>query len=77
MWGGSWGWGMGGMYLMMLLWTSLFVLVIWLIVRAAKPERSWSPPSSDGPRDILDRRFAAGELTQQEYLDMRRTLTGR
>jgi putative membrane protein len=73
----DWGWGLGGMYLMGIVWLAFVALVVWLIVRATRPERSWAPPRDDGARDILDRRFAAGEISQQEYTEMRRMLTGR
>lgn len=68
-----WGYGMGGFgWLFMTVWLVLVVgLVVWL-VRAA----TGSAGSGDrtGARRILDERFAAGELSVEEYERRRRVL---
>ena len=33
-------------------------------------------PPQETPREILDRRFASGEISPQQYEDARRTLAG-
>ncbi len=63
---------------MMFFWVLILVggvlLVLWLLRqgRSAEPE---SPPSSR-PMAILQERYARGELTQEQYQQMRRDLTG-
>ncbi len=59
---------MGGMGLMMVLGL-LFVAAIigtavYLAIRVASPRRQL-----DGPRELLDRRLATGEITQDEYYE--------
>lgn len=73
----DWGWGWGGMVfgpLLMIAWLALLVVVIVLVVR-------WLGGGSFGmgsphrtPREILDERFAKGEIDQDEYEKRRKTL---
>lgn len=71
------GWGWGGMVfgpLIMIGWLAILVAVIVLVVR-------WLGSGTPGigsphrlPRDILDERFAKGEIDQEEYEKRRKTL---
>lgn len=72
------GLGMGfGLLLMIAFWVGLIVLGVWL-VRVLFPHTSQPPPVADldlSPRDILDRRFARGEISREEYDVMRQTIS--
>jgi putative membrane protein len=74
---GPWGWGWGfGMMLMSLLFLALIVVGVVLVVRPSSHNGPASPRSEGGRAlDILDERFARGEIDQQEYEERRRTLT--
>jgi putative membrane protein len=51
-------------------WILLLALLVILIVRLAPVSgRNVPPPGPSGPtpREILDRRYASGEITTQEY----------
>ena len=78
--GGTLGMGLGivGLVLMILFWGGLIVLGVWL-VRVLFPhvERPPAPQidGSLGAREILDRRFARGEINREEYDSMRETIT--
>jgi putative membrane protein len=72
------GWGMGlGLLLMIAFWVGLIALGVWL-VRALFP-LAVQPPTAAGQglsaRDILDRRFARGELGPEEYDLMRQAIS--
>jgi len=73
------GWGMGlGLLFMLLFWGALIALAVWL-VRALFPSAN-QPPASPGDRplsarEILDRRFARGEIDREEYDLMRKTIS--
>lgn len=73
------GLGMGvGLLFMLLFWGGLIVLGIWLI-RALFPSAN-QPPASPTERDlsareILNRRFARGELNREEYDLMKETIS--
>jgi putative membrane protein len=74
---GFYGPGMGtGVWLLMgAFWIAVVALVIWLLARIpGRTGRGDSPP--EAPLDILDRRFARGEIDRETYLADRATLTG-
>lgn len=71
-----WYGGYGGMPLlgtlvMVLFWVAVLALVVWAV-------RSFVPREGAGTRDtaldVLNRRYAAGEISQAEYEQARRVL---
>ena len=71
------GWGGGGMFLgplFMIVWLALLVAVIVVLVRwlGGGSFGVGSPPRT--PREILDERFAKGEIDQEEYEKRRKVL---
>ena len=82
-WGHNGGWWNGGMIVMGVFWLLLIGLGVWAvwhlarrsgITNVAAPAPGWSPESA---RQILDRRFAAGEIDAPTYAEHRRILEGR
>lgn len=72
--GGTW-WGAGGMVFMGLFWILLIGLGIWLvswITRRGAPDEK-----VESARQVLDRRFASGEIEASEYAQTRRLIDGR
>lgn len=70
---GSYGMGSGGV----LVWlTSLVVvaLLVWLVVRFAAPGSTRELDGRERPEDVLDRRFAAGEIDVDTYKAQRAAL---
>jgi putative membrane protein len=70
-----WVWGVGfglGGLLRLAFWAVLVLLIIRFF-------RGWSGGGYhhdvDSPADILDRRYAAGEISREQYEEMRRTLS--
>ena len=75
--GFGWGWlGMGAM--MLLFWGGLVVLAV-LLVRGLFPGGRQQPSGPGGQeptaREILDRRYARGEVTREQFDQMKRDLT--
>jgi putative membrane protein len=73
---GAWPWlagfGLGiGLLIRVLVWGGLLLLVVSLF-RGRRP-RGWAHDDPD-PLDILNRRYASGEITREQYEEMRRTL---
>ncbi|MGW7405557.1 SHOCT domain-containing protein [Streptomyces sp. NPDC054833] len=74
--GGGWAW----MMFMPLLWIVLIGLVVWAVIRLTHhpaghgdgPERTW--PQRETPEEILDRRFASGEIDADTYAEARQRL---
>lgn len=72
-WDGGW---VVGMMLMSFLFVALIVVGVVVLVRSSshdgQPPRA---PGSDRALEILDERFARGEIDQAEYEERRRALT--
>lgn len=71
------GWGWGGMFLgplFMIAWLAILVAVIVLVVRWLGGSGSGVISPRQTPREILDERFAKGELDHEEYEKRRKTL---
>lgn len=79
-----WGWdgfGWGGMLLMMLMmvlvWGGLLVLVglgLWALVRS-RPGAFKPRDTADTALQTLQERYARGEITREQYEQMRRDVT--
>lgn len=71
----GWGW----MALMPLVWVALVGLIVWAVIRLTQNQtgmsKSW--PADESAREILDRRFASGEIDAEAYRSIRDNLTGR
>ncbi len=70
------GWGMGfGLLLMVAFWGGLIALALWL-VRSLFPLASRPAAGSAdlGAREILDMRFARGEISWDQYRAMRQAI---
>lgn len=76
-WGTGWGWWMiFGWIWMVVLWG----LIIWAVcaVVSRLTERHHTPLTTEpSALDILERRYASGELTHEQFEEMRQHLTGR
>ncbi|MFB9904310.1 SHOCT domain-containing protein [Allokutzneria oryzae] len=74
--GGGWAW----MAFMPLLWIVLIGLIVWAVVRLTQrhvggdhgQDRGWPPRET--PEEILDRRFASGEIDADAYTEARERL---
>ena len=77
---GNWlsGFGIGMMILMLLFWLLVIagvVFLIWFIATSLRQGQQEPPRASpETPLEILKRRLASGEITTDEYQDLRRTL---
>lgn len=75
---GGWGWGMGllGGLGMLLIWGLIIGLVVWLVIVLTRSGQSgvYRSVQPDPMLDTLRRRLAAGELTPQEFDELRQKL---
>jgi putative membrane protein len=66
----DWGPGWGGMFfgpLSMIALVAVSVVVIIALVRSAFSERPTPGDRGPSPREILDERFAKGEIDREDY----------
>lgn len=68
-WGGGWWW-----VLFPLMWAALIAGVVWIARSSGGWRRFDAPPET--ALDILERRFARGEIDADEYRARRETLGG-
>ncbi len=72
------GWGWGWMILMMILmivfWGGVIALIVWAVTRFARRTGSTITHRTD-PLDIAKERYARGEITKEQYEQIRRDLT--
>lgn len=72
----NWGWGLMGGFGMLLVWLLLIGVVVFVVVALTRSAQSQAPRQSgaDATLDILRRRLAAGEITPDEFDELRRKL---
>ena len=66
-WGGM---GVGGMIGMVVFWLVLIALIVWAVSRllpGRQARQSQPQPGQESPEEILDRRFARGEVDLEMY----------
>ena len=77
--GAGWSWalvmGLGGLAAVAF-WAALIVGVALLVRSLSSPSRVQSPASRETPLEILERRYASGELSEEEFQRMGQTLRG-
>jgi putative membrane protein len=85
-WGGMMGYGGGweAMGFMMLFggifWLALIVLAVWGVIWFARSSHGGYPPRPDrgsAALDILEERYARGEIGRDEYLQKKKDMLGR
>jgi putative membrane protein len=73
------GWGGGGMWfgpLWMLVWLAVLVAIIVALVRWLNPAGGETRTLARSARDVLDERYARGEIDRDEYLKRRQDISG-
>ena len=75
MWWGNWGWGMGlMMFIGLIFWGSIIWLVVWGITRLTRHETHSSERRD--PLDIARERYAKGEITREQFEQIKKDLHG-
>lgn len=71
MMGYGWGMGFAGWIFMALFWIVLIGLLVWAAVTLLPGSRGGNRGRQETPEEILDRRFAQGELDLEQYRQAR------
>ncbi len=85
-WNGGWDGSIGwlGMILMMVFWIAIVVgvvmLIVWLVrqsqgAHTAPGAGGQAPAAGETPLDILNKRYARGEIDKAEYEEKKRDLS--
>ena len=78
MWG---SWGIGMMLMMFLWWAALIVALVffirWLVTAGQRGPQAVARHDAESALDILHKRYARGEISKEEFQDMRQVLQER
>jgi putative membrane protein len=70
--GPGWGWMALGWIMMMVFWALVIVGVVALVKYASIRSLPRVAGSADSPLEILRRRYATGQLTKEQFEEMKR-----
>lgn len=69
--GMGWAWMLFGWVWMVAFWGVIIALVVWAVRRLSEPRQAAGGP---GPLEILKARYARGEISKQQFDEMKRDL---
>ena len=77
-WGGYGGYGYGifGMIIWVVILIAVVALVVWLVRSLAGPGMHHLPPRRSSGLDVLEERYARGEINRDEYLQKKKDMGG-
>jgi putative membrane protein len=68
----SWGMGSGYVWIIGII---ILIVVIWLVVKVMSRINKQKTPIDMSPMDILNDRYAKGEISKQEYMDKKKAIS--
>ena len=68
-WGTGWPWGLLWLGFALLFWGGLIALLVWAVRSVSTPRRG-----ADTAQQVLKRRLASGEISEEEYERIRQVL---
>ena len=73
----STGWMIVMMIAMVLFWGAIILGIVWLVRGAAGGGWHWGGERKETPSEILERRFAEGSISVEDYHQRREVIAGR
>ena len=69
-------WSFGGMWLGWIFWLVLIGAIVWMIINQSNRNRSQNQvnPQTESPIDIVKKRYAKGEITKEQFDQMKKDL---
>jgi putative membrane protein len=64
--------GWGGMWFGWFFWLAVLVIVIWIGIKITKNSGKQNSNQIETPLDILKKRYAKGEISKEEFEQMKR-----
>lgn len=72
---GGMGFGLIGLFFMILFWILLIVAFVWgAKVLIGRSPQDWGQEHRQSPREILDQRYARGEISREQYEQMKQDI---
>ena len=69
----DWGWGVGGMAIMLIFWVAVILFIVWAVKGSRENDSGKS--QSKSAMDILQNRYAKGEIDKKEFEEKKKDLT--
>ena len=65
----------GGMWFSWIFWVVFIVLIIWIVANSkSRNQHNSYPPSHETPLDIIKKRYAKGEITKEQFEQMKKDI---
>lgn len=74
--GNGWGWWMVFGWIWMVVFWGLIIWAVYTVISRLSAPRGGGTADQSSAMEILERRYASGELTHEQFEEMRRRLTG-
>lgn len=76
MWWNGWGWGMGlAMFFGIIFWGAIIALIVWVVIRLTR-HTATTGGGKQNPLDIARERYARGEISKEQFEQIKKDLTG-
>jgi putative membrane protein len=76
-WGGyGYGYGIIHMVIWIVILVAIVALIIWLVRSFSTPGGHYLPPRRSAGLDVLEERYARGEINRDEYLQKKKDISG-
>lgn len=70
--GPGWGWMIGGWVMMLVFWAVVIIGIVALVRYLSDRGGATRLKEPEAPLDILRRRYAAGDITKEQFEEMKR-----
>lgn len=71
---GGWGWMIGGWIMMLVFWALVIIGIVAMVRYVSGRGGAARLDEGETPLEILRRRYAAGELTKEQFEEMKRNV---
>ena len=72
--GWEWGWMAMGWVWMFIFWGGIIALAVWVVKRLTQPREGGQAPDRVSPLEIAKDRYARGEITREQFEQLRKDL---
>ena len=73
--GDTFGWGAGGGLMMILFWAAIIFFIIWIVREISGKNNSDKTHHPKSALDILNERYAKGEIDKKEFEEKKKDLS--